>query len=55
MASNVETIDHLDNLYETKSLKEEELYNDYSERLDKLGKKLNLFLQSVEKQHLPAK
>jgi four helix bundle protein len=55
IASNDETIDHIDNLYETESLKEEGLYQDYSERLDKLGKKLNLFLQSVENNHLPAK
>lgn len=55
IASNDETIDHLDNLYETKSLLEKELYTDYNERLDKLGKKLNLFLQSVEKNHLSAK
>ena len=55
IASNDETIDHLVNLFETKSLSDRDLYMDYNERLDKLGKKLNLFLQSVEKNHLSAK
>jgi len=55
LASNDETRDHLNNLYETKSFRDKELYDDYSERLDKLGKKLNRFLQSVEKSHISAK
>ncbi len=55
IASNDETLDHLDNLYETKSLNNTEIYSEYAENLDKLGKKLNLFLQSVEKKHLSAK
>lgn len=55
IASNDETVDHLENLYETKSLKSQEIYPEYAERLDKFGKKLNLFLQSVEKNHLSVK
>jgi four helix bundle protein len=55
IASNDETVDHLENLYETKSLKSQEIYSEYAERLDKFGKKLNLFLQSVEKNHLSVK
>jgi len=55
IASNDETTDHLDNLYETKSLNNTEVYSEFAERLDKLGKKLNLFLQSVEKKHLSVK
>jgi four helix bundle protein len=55
IASNDETLDHLINLYETKSLNNTEEYSEYEERLDKLGKKLNLFLQSVEKNHLSVK
>ena len=51
IASNDETIDHLDNLFENHSLNDISIYNDLSERLDKLGKKLNLFLQSVNKNH----
>jgi four helix bundle protein len=55
IASNDETNDHLVNLFETKSLTNSELYLEYAERLDKLGKKLNLFLQAVEKNHLSVK
>jgi len=55
IASNDETFNHLENLFETKSLCEREIYTDYSERLDKLGKKLNLFIQSIERSHLSAK
>ena len=50
-ASNDETADHLDTLYETGSLANHELYQDLNERLDKLGRKLNLFIRSVEKSH----
>ena len=51
LASNDETIDHLETLYETSSLKDENLYNDLYTRLQELGKKMNLFIQSVEKRH----
>jgi four helix bundle protein len=50
-ASNDETADHLDTLYETGSLTSQELYQDLNERLDKLGRKLSLFIRSVEKSH----
>ena len=49
LASNDETIDHLENLFETKSFKDESLYNDLHNRLELLGKKLNLFIQTIEK------
>ena len=49
IASNDETIDHLENLIETESLKNEKLYDNLHNRLETLGKKLNLFLQAVEK------
>jgi four helix bundle protein len=55
IASNDETIDHLDTLYETESLKDKNLYQDLSERLDKLGRKLNFFIKSVEKGHISEK
>ena len=55
IASNDETIDHLDTLYETESLKDKNLYQDLSERLDKLGRELNLFIKSVEKGHISKK
>jgi len=47
IASNDETIDHLDNLYHTNSLSDKQLYEGLYERLDKLGRKLNLFIQSI--------
>ncbi|MCK4638811.1 MAG: four helix bundle protein [Bacteroidales bacterium] len=49
IASNDETIDHLENLYETESLKNEILYANLHKRLEILGKKLNLFIQAIEK------
>ena len=51
LSSNDETIDHLETLFETKSLKNETLYNDLHIRLQKLGIKINNFLQSIEKNH----
>ena len=55
MGSNDETVDHLEILFETGSLTDEDLYKDLIERLDKLGKKLNLFTKSVSKSHLSEK
>ena len=55
IASNDGTTDHLDTLFETESLTDQELYHDLSERLDKLGKKLNLFIKSVNKRHISEK
>ena len=51
LASCDETTDHLENLYETESLKDGVLYQNLHERLQSLGKKINLFIQSVEKGH----
>ena len=50
-ASCDETIDHLEILAETGSLMDEPLFNDLHERLNVLGKKFNLFTQSVEAGH----
>jgi len=55
IASNDETIDHLNTLYETESLKDERLYHDLGSRLEILGKKLNRFIQSVSKDHMSEK
>jgi len=52
IASNDETIDHLATLFETGSLKDKELYKDIHDRLGILGKKINLFIQSVGKEHI---
>ena len=55
IASNDETTDHLETLFETESLTDQELFHDLSERLDKLGKKLNLFTKAVKKSHISEK
>ena|SRR5258708_544591 len=49
LASNDETIDHLNTLFETESLKNKELFDSLHNRLQILGKKINLFLQALEK------
>lgn len=51
LASNDETLDHLETLWETESLKNEELYKKLHEKVDKLGRKLNLFIKAVEENH----
>ncbi len=48
IASNDETIDHLETLYETASLKNSILFKDLHDKLEILGKKLNLFIQAIE-------
>lgn len=55
LSSNDETTDHLETLFETKSLVDEKLFNDLHARLDMLGKKLNSFIQSVQEQHISPK
>ena len=49
IASNDETIDHLETLYETDSLKDQELYQDLHDRIEIIGKKLNNFIKSIER------
>jgi hypothetical protein len=51
LSSNDETIDHLETLFETGSLKDESKFNSIHSRIDLLGKKLNNFLKAVERQH----
>jgi four helix bundle protein len=55
LASCDETIDHLETLFETGSLADRMKYDDLHARLDTLGRKLNLFLQAVEREHRSAK
>jgi len=55
IASNDETIDHLETLFETKSLTDNGVYETIHNKLEVLGKKLNLFIQSVEKGHISEK
>jgi four helix bundle protein len=52
-ASCDETTDHLETLRETGSLKDEALYDSLHQSLQTLGKRINLFIQSVEKEHRP--
>jgi four helix bundle protein len=51
LASCDETADHLDTLIITGSLTDEVLVADLIKSLETLGRKLNLFLQSVERGH----
>ena len=55
LGSSVETIDHLETLFQTHSLKNQKQYESLHESLDDLGRKLNLFIQSVERNHLSKK
>lgn len=48
LGSNDETIDHLENLFKTKSLQDEVLYNYLHAKLETLGKKINLFIKGVD-------
>ncbi|MFA9390822.1 MAG: four helix bundle protein [Prolixibacteraceae bacterium] len=49
LGSNDETLDHLENLWETGSLKNEQIYNELHERIELLGKKINKFIDGVQK------
>jgi len=51
LASCDETIDHLDTLYETKSLKSRERYEYFYKEYEHLGKMVNNFIKSVESGH----
>lgn len=50
-ASALETIDHLETLFETKSLKDEDLFHSLRERLNQLSKSIYQFTRSVEIHH----
>ena len=51
LSSNDETMDHLENLWDTKSLHDETLFNNLQSKIESLGKMLNKFLQTVEQEH----
>ena len=51
LSSNDETIDHLENLWDTKSLTDESVFLNLKDKTELLGKKLNRFLQAVEQEH----
>ncbi len=50
-SSNDETIDHCETLWETKSLTDKKLSEDLSSKLQLLGRKLNNFINAVERSH----
>jgi four helix bundle protein len=47
-----ESIDHLETLFETESLTDQPLYDDLHQRLERLGKQINMFIQYVERSHI---
>ena len=49
IASNDETIDHLESLFETGSLKDEATYQQIHSKCELLGKKLNNFIKHFER------
>jgi len=49
IASNDETIDHLEDLWETGSLKNEDKYKIIHSKCELLGKKLNNFIKNFDK------
>ena len=51
LGSNHETIDHLETLYSTGSLKNWDKYAEMQKKLIQLGKKLTMFIKAVEKDH----
>lgn len=55
IGSTDETIDHLETLFETESLKDENLYKNLHKRVNLLGKKLIRFQQAVERGHMSVK
>jgi four helix bundle protein len=55
LASCDETADHLDTLVVTKSLTDSVMIDELTRRLDELGRKLNLFLQSIQRGHISEK
>ena len=44
-----ETLDHLETLYKTKSLKDKTIYESLHELNDKLGRKLNRYIQAIKR------
>ena len=48
LSSNDESTDHLETLYKTKSLCNQEVYNHIHNKLEVLGKKINFFIKGVD-------
>jgi four helix bundle protein len=54
LASNDETKDHLENLFNTKSLQDEVLYNRLHDKIEILGKKIRNYYRVVDHNHIPS-
>lgn len=54
-ASNDETIDHLETLFETGSFNDEQIFISLKEKIDFLGRKLNKLIQAAEEGHVSVK
>lgn len=51
LSSNNETLNHLETLFETGSLIDENLYHNLHGKINLLGRKLNTFLQVIQRNH----
>ncbi|ALO16382.1 four helix bundle protein [Salinivirga cyanobacteriivorans] len=51
LASNYETLDHLETLFETKSLTDDKIFNQAHDRINHLSRKLYNFINAVHSQH----
>ena len=51
LSSNDETLDHLENLWDTKSLTDQMIFMSLKNKIETLGKMLNKFLQAIEQEH----
>jgi four helix bundle protein len=51
LSSNDETMDHLENLWDTRSLTDETIFITLKNKIETLGKMLSKFLQAVEQEH----
>ena len=51
LSSNDETMDHLENLWDTKSLTDEKIFQSLKNKIETLGKMLNRFIKAVEVNH----
>jgi len=55
LGSNDETLDHLETLHKTGSLRDQKLFNSLRNQIELLGKKLTMFIRSVREQHVSEK
>jgi len=51
LSSYDETLDHLENLWDTKSLTDQMIFISLKNKIETLGKMLNKFLQAIEQEH----